>query len=99
MASGGRNPGLALTTFRTETLVDWNRGRVRGWALLGAIVLAITALLSWPDGMLVLACTAGAVALALVEGWLPHTVNGSQMEPGLDLTATEPRDAAACGPD
>jgi len=66
---GGKGP-LAVTEMRGETLADMNRGRIRGWVLIGAVVFAVVAVLSWPDLFYVLVSAALAVVLVAVGLWI-----------------------------
>lgn len=57
---------LSVTNLRGTTLADMNRGRLRGWAALGAVILAALAAFAWPDllAVVILGAAAGAAALA-----------------------------------
>ena len=71
VGSSSKTP-LAVTNLRGATLADMNRGRLRGWAALGAVIVAVLAALAWPDLLAVLVL--GAVALALAFAYLGATL-------------------------
>jgi hypothetical protein len=89
---GGKGPGLALTSLRTQTLVDWNRGWARGWGLLGAIVLGLVALFTWPNGPIELLCVAGILLSALFELWTRHVFGRDPAERESDVEEMAPKD-------
>ena len=94
MASvGGSKTPLALTTLPGSTLAELNRGRLRGWVAIAAILLAMLAGLAWPDllGVLILAATAAALAAAYV--WISLSLRGAGLEElETDETSTGERD-------
>ena len=65
-----RGPGLAATTLRTDTRADINRGRLRGWAAIAAVLLAALAILSWPNLLGFLAFLAATAACAAIAVWV-----------------------------
>jgi hypothetical protein len=74
---------LAATTMRGETLVDVNRGRIRGWSLIAAIFLAVLALLSWPFLLGVVVLSAAAAVCVGVAVWVHRAL------PDVDKESTE----------
>jgi hypothetical protein len=96
---GGKGPGLAVTSLRPETLEDWNRGRVRGWGPLGAILLGLVALCSWPIWSIVILCAGEVVALAIFELWTRRVFGRDKAERDPDIDVTEPRDTSTANSD
>jgi len=69
-----RGPGLAATTMRGDTLANVNRGRIRGWTGIAAVLLVVLAVLSWPYLLGVAVFLAGAVACLVVLVWVHRTL-------------------------
>ena len=88
MVAGSNRAPIAITTLRRESLSDLSRGRLRGWAVLGALVLAVLAALSWPDPLGVLGFLAGAGACLAGFVWVQRTLRDA------DPDAVETRDPA-----
>jgi len=88
-----RGPGLAATTMRRDTLVDINRGRIRGWSLILAIFLVVLALLSWPFLLGVVAFIAAAAVCVGVAVWVHWTL------PDVDAEPSEEGKSDSGGPD
>lgn len=91
ISGGGRAP-IGLTTMRGTTLADMNRGRVRGWALIGSGVLVVLAVLSWPDLAWVLVSAGLAAGLALFTLWIHLSLPDAETEGDSDAEMTEPAD-------
>ena len=68
-----RGPGLAATTLRTETIVDINRGRLRGWAVIAAAIFVVLAALSWPALVYFVVFLAAAAASLVASVWVHLT--------------------------
>lgn len=79
MASGGKAP-LSVTEMPAETLVELNRGRLRGWIFLGGVVFAVLAVLSWPLLPYVLICVSIAVSLVAVGVWIQVSTRDVETE-------------------
>jgi hypothetical protein len=62
-------PGIAATTMRPETIVNVNRGRIRGWAAIAAVLLVALAALSWPNFLGFTVFLAAALAAIGVAVW------------------------------
>lgn len=88
-----RGPGLAATTMPVETLAGINRGRLRGWVSIAAILLVVLAVLAWPNLLGFLVFLAGAAASAMVVVWIHLTL------PKVETDRGEERDSAAGGQD
>ncbi|MGA8604843.1 MAG: hypothetical protein WB788_07275 [Thermoplasmata archaeon] len=76
-----RGPGLAATEMPVEPLADINRGRLRGWASIGAILLVVLGVLSWPY---LLGVAVFLVAAAVCFGlaiWVHTTLTDVGKEP------------------
>ncbi|MGC2205676.1 MAG: hypothetical protein WA719_07135 [Thermoplasmata archaeon] len=97
--NSGRNPGLDATMFQTEELVGWNRGRVRGWALLGAVVAALAANFSWPDEPAVRVCVGTAAVFVWIETLTTGRLRTRTEEARGELDGAEPRDMTTGGRD
>ena len=71
---GGGKTSLGVTEMRPETLVEMNRGRLRGWIFVGGAVLVLLAALSWPDLVLVAISACAAVAMFAVGVWVSRAI-------------------------
>lgn len=98
LIGGGRAP-IGLTTMRGTTLADMNRGRVRGWALIGSGVLVVLAVLSWPDLVWVLVSAGIAVSLVLFTIWAHLSLPDAETEGDSDAEMAEPSDLTTGGRD
>ena len=67
--------------MRAETLANVNRGRIRGWAGIAAIVLGVLAALSWPYLLGVGAFLTAAVACMAVVVWVHRSLPDVESEP------------------
>ena len=76
-----RGPGLAATAMPVETLADINRGRLRGWASIGAILLVVLAVLSWPYLLGVAVFLVAAAACFGLAIWVHLTLPDVEKEP------------------
>ena len=99
LATGGAKPSLALTTLRRETLDDMTRGRLRGWAMIGAVVFAVLACLAWPDLLAVVLGLGVAVVLALVSLWLHLSLPDAETATASNTEVDDTRDATTGAPD
>jgi len=93
LTPGGAKSSLALTTLRAETLADMNRGRLRGWALLGAVLSAVIGALAWPDLLAVITAIGLATLLVVTAVWIHLSLRDAEkpMSPGEE--AMETRDS------
>lgn len=99
MATGSAKPSLAVTTLRRETLADMTRGRLRGWALIGAVVFAVLACLAWPDLLAVVLGMGVAVVFALASLWLHLSLRDVETASTSDAEADDTRDVTTGEPD
>lgn len=76
---GGKAP-IGVTTFRTETLADMNRGRLRGWVIIAGVLVGFLSILAWPS-LLPFALLLGIAAVLLVLGvWIHLTLPDAETE-------------------
>jgi len=68
VAGPGKAP-LATTTMRSETLADINRGRLRGWTLVGAVGAYFLSILAWPELVATVGLAILGTALLVVGVW------------------------------
>jgi hypothetical protein len=80
VVAGSNRAPIAVTTLRRETLADMSRGRLRGWTIIGAIVFAVLAILSWPDPLGVLAFLGATVICAGAFVWIHVTLRDAEGE-------------------
>jgi len=78
VVAGSSRAPIAITSLRRETLADMSRGRLRGWALLGAILLAVFAALSWPYLLGVLVFLAAAAACIGAFVWIQWSLRDAE---------------------
>ena len=71
---GGGKASLGVTEVRPETLVDINRGRLRGWIFVGGAVLVLLAALAWPDLLIVIISGCAAAAMFAVGVWFSQAI-------------------------
>jgi hypothetical protein len=93
LTPGGAKPSLALTTLRGETLADMNRGRLRGWALVGVVLLAVIGALAWPDLLAVITAIGIAAVLAVAAVWIHLSLRDAETPVGSADDAVETRDS------
>jgi len=84
---------LSVTNLRGTTLADVNRGRLRGWAAVGAAILAVLAAFAWPDLLAVIVLAAAATVAALAYLWVVLSLRDVESD------ADEERDPSTGGPD
>ena len=68
--------------MRTETLAGINRGRLRGWVSIAAVLLAVLAILSWPNLLGFVAFLVGAAICVAVGVWAQLTLPEVEKESG-----------------
>jgi predicted tellurium resistance membrane protein TerC len=79
--------------MRPATLAGTNRGRLRGWGLIGAIGFAILAILSWPSLLsFAVFLVAGAACMGAVA-WVHFTL------PEVETEEYQEQDSPAGGQD
>ena len=79
-----RGPGLVATSMRSETLAGINRGRLRGWVAIAAVLLAVLAILSWPNLLGFAAFLAAAAICVVICIWAQLTLPEVEKEPGAE---------------
>ena len=83
---------LSVTNLSGTILADVNRGRLRGWAAVGAAILAVLAAFAWPDLLAVIVLAAAATVAAFAYLWMVLSL------PDVESDAEE-RDPSTGGPD
>ncbi len=76
-----------------------NRGRLRGWVFVGAVVLVFLALLAWPDLLFVFVFVALAAGLAVLGVWIHRTLPDVERAGEEDPQTSEPKDVTTGGHD
>ena len=90
---------LPVMQFCPEPLVDINRGRLWGWALIGAIALLGMAALSDPSAPLTAVLLAGGGATGAGAFWTRFVLRDAEWERQRPTEGQEPVEAGTGEPD